>query len=123
MDAGDQYNIVVDRFPGDESKTWTFSMLYGQNKTRNGTIYFGGNPPMDLPIIQFEEPVTHPYMDGTRYKLDVEKWSKNYLDVNGLLLDIHEQFKEHHDMVDEEDNHMIFDLRAEGFSPENIRPV
>ena len=84
---------------------------------RTGFIEFTSDFPLEPPTIQFDERVIHPHVDGTKYKLDVEKWSQHNLSMQGLLLDIHEQFTEAVDFIDEtSDNQIIFDINAMGFN-------
>lgn len=90
-------------------------MYYGQRKSRQGTISFTDGFPCEPPEVQFDEKLLHPYVDGTRYQLDLDKWTQHNLSMLGLLLDIHEQLNEAVDYIDEVDDQMIFDLPAEGF--------
>lgn len=69
---------------------WNFSMKYGDQKIRTGEVRFTENFPVEPPVIQFHKKLVHPYVDGTRYILDLEKWSKHNLSMNGLLIDVYE---------------------------------
>ena len=69
---------------------WYFIMFYGEQKLRTGSIKFTEDFPAEPPEILFDVKLKHPYVDGTRYKLDVEMWSQHNLSMFGLLLDVHE---------------------------------